>query len=64
VRWLFAYRELAGVVRWCSGVAIATMYYTVAAGVLFKKFPHFMTSITGWSYRHKSNYYIWIDWPL
>ena len=104
VRWLFVYGELAGVVGWCSSVAIvtmayivavgvlllllqqwlilllvfqccycsnglygcwcssfaiATMAYIVAVGVLFEQFPHYVTRITGWSFRHKSNY-VWI----
>ena len=33
VRWLFAYSELAGLLGWCSIVAIATMAYIVV-GVL------------------------------
>ena len=45
---------------WCSSVAIATVAYFIAVGVLCKNFPHYMTCITGWSYSHKSNYYVWI----
>ena len=35
MRWLFVYGELAGLLGWCSGVAIATMAYIVVGVPVF-----------------------------
>jgi hypothetical protein len=32
VRWLFVSGELAGLVGWCSGIAVATLAYIVVQG--------------------------------
>jgi hypothetical protein len=51
VRWLFASGELADVVGWCSGIAIATMACIVVEGDLLQRFLT-VTCITRWPFRH------------
>jgi hypothetical protein len=63
VRWLFASGELAGLVGWCSGIAIVTMAYIVVDGDLLQRFLT-VTCITIWPFRHDWNCYDWIVWPL
>jgi len=64
VRSLYASGEYAGLVGWCSGIAIETMAYVVVEGEILAEFPDNVTAIKRWPFRHDSNYNDWIVWPL
>jgi hypothetical protein len=57
VRLLFVSGELAGLVSWCSSIAIETEAYIVVEGEFLAEFPNNITCNTKWPFHHNSHYY-------